>query len=249
MNITAVVLTKNEEANIKRCVSALRWCDELIVIDDYSDDRTVDIAKKLGAKIYRRELKDDFSLQRNFGLEKAHSKWVLFVDADEVVTKELTDEIKQAIEAPGMKGYSVRRRNLWLGKRINHGEMATVRLVRLGMRGSGSWKRRVHEYWDINGRVGNLSNSIEHYPHPTVTDLLDNVARYFEIHSQENYKEGKRSNLFKIVFMPIGKFLDNYFLKLGFLDGIHGLILSVIMSFHSFLSWSQLWFIQKRLKV
>lgn len=248
VEISAVVLTKNEEDNIKRCLNSLSWCNEVIVVDDYSDDQTRKIAKELGARVYRRELNNDFAAQRNFGLEKARGKWVLFVDADEVVPSELAREIKQVVETSHVKGYFIRRDNFWLGKNIKHGGMAGVKLVRLGMKGSGVWVRRVHEYWDINGKVGELSNKIKHYPHSSVSDMLSHVSSYFEIHAQENYREGKRSNIFRILLTPLAKFFNDFVLKLGFLDGMHGFVIAMIMSFHSFLSWSHLWFIQRKLK-
>src|SRR3989344_3390619 len=103
--IVVVVLTKNEEKNIEKCIRSLTWCDQVIIIDDYSEDNTAQIAKKHGALVYKNALNNDFAQQRNFALQQIRGKWVLFVDADEIISQDLADEIKRAINSEEVKGY------------------------------------------------------------------------------------------------------------------------------------------------
>lgn len=245
--ISAVVLTRNEEQNIRKCFRGLGWCDELIVIDDYSTDNTWKLTKELGAKVYKRHLNNDFSAQRNFGLSKAKNEWVLFLDGDEVVSKFLKSEILERVFAKGgqeklkCNGFYIKRRDFWMERELKHGYTGETRLLRLGKKGKGKWKRAVHEYWDIAGPTCELENVIEHYPHPTIGEFVADINRYSEIHASENKRERKKFNFLFVIFHPAGKFFVDYILKLGFLDGTQGFVYAIMMSFHSFLSWSRLW--------
>jgi glycosyltransferase involved in cell wall biosynthesis len=245
--LSCVILTKNEEKVIKKCIKSVDFCDETIVIDDSSTDKTVEIGKELGAKVYKRGLENNYAKQRNFALKKAKGKWVLFVDADEIVPPELKSEIVNVINAPATNylGYKIRRKDFLWGKELKHGEVGSVRLLRLARRKAGKWRRRVHEEWIILGRVGNLKSPLYHYPHPTLREFTTSVNRFSSLHAKANYGEGKRSNTLKILLWPILKFVRNYVFKLGFLDGMQGFMVAMIMSFHSFLAWGKLWMLQK----
>ena len=249
MNISVVILTKNEEGNIGECIRGLTFCEEVIVIDDNSRDKTIEIARGLGAKVFQRNLNGNFSAQRNFGMEKATGKWVLFIDADERISRQLKDEIGQEVSVLNNPylGYFVKRDDYIFGKKLNYGETASVRLLRLARKSAGNlWARNVHEVWDVRGRTKTLKNSLRHYPHQTLREFIKDINFQSDLHAEANYKEGKSSNLARIVFWPRGKFFYNYFLRLGFLDGTEGFVFALIMSFHSFLSWSKLWIIQRK---
>ncbi len=238
--ISAIVLTKNEEKNIAKCIKSLLWANEIILIDDFSADNTISIAKKLGAKVYRRHLNNDFAAQRNFGLSKAKEEWILFIDADEEITRELKKEILN-LKLQNYSGFYLKRRDIWLRKALSYGEVGNTKLLRFAKKNSGKWNRKVHEYWHVNGNIGKLQNPILHYPHQSIKEFIESINKYSIIHSQELKKENKKSSLVKIIFWPLGKFFVNYFLKLGFLDGVEGFIIAGVMSFHSFLSWSKAW--------
>lgn len=248
MNLTAVVLTKNEENIIEGCLKSLSFADEIIVVDDSSTDRTREIAKRLGAKVFKRDLEDDFASQRNYGLEKSGNDWVLFVDADEKVSKNLSKEIGKVIQDKkgGFLAYYIQRIDVVFGKKLKHGETGNIKLLRLAKKNVGKWKREVHEVWDVKGEAGYLVNPIYHYPHRTMRNYVENINYWSRLHAQANYKEGKKSSLFKIIFYPFAKFMNNWILKLGFLDGTVGTIVALMMSFHSFLAWGELWLLQKR---
>ncbi|MEK7498057.1 MAG: glycosyltransferase family 2 protein [Patescibacteria group bacterium] len=239
ISISAVVLTKNSEKTLDPCLKSISFANEIVVVDDFSQDKTIEIAKKHKAKIYKRKLNGDFAGQRNFALQHTHEQWVLFLDSDEEFIggkPDLSDDYS---------GYYINRKDIFLDMEIKHGEAGRVKLIRIARKDAGKWKRKVHEYWDIGGKIGTLKNKILHNSHPIVKDFISKVNFYAIIHASENQKEGKRSNLLKILFFPLFKFLDSFLIKGGFFDGIHGFVYAAIMSFHSFLVWSVIWIKQK----
>ena len=245
--ISAIILTKNEERHVLDCIEALSFCDEIIVVDDYSDDRTVDLLKNYkgerSAKVFKRKLDNDFASQRNFGLEKAKGEWVLFVDVDERVNSSLREEILQLTKNPINKynGFFIKRKDFMWGRLLNHGETGSTKLLRLAIKGNGLWNGNVHEVWSIGGNIGELTYPLIHYPHPTVHEFLAEINRYSDLRAKELYKNKVKIHWWSIIFYPKAKFFLNYFVKRGFLDGVPGLLVALIMSFHSFLVRSKLW--------
>jgi glycosyltransferase involved in cell wall biosynthesis len=246
--ISAVVLTNNSESVIKRCLNSLSFCSETIIIDDFSNDKTAEIAKKLGARVYQRHLDGNFAKQRNFGLRRAKEKWVLFIDDDEVVTRELADEIVQITSKfeLGYSGFYLTRQDLLWERVLRYGEPGRIKLLRLAKKVAGKWQREVHEYWNIKGDTKTLKHPIIHYPHQTLSEFILSVNHMSSLHAKANQKEEKGSGLFKIIIWPLGKFINNYLIKLGFLDGTQGIVHALTMSFHSYLSWSKLWLLQRK---
>lgn len=241
--ISVIILCHNEERNLKDCISSVLWADELIVIDDHSDDASVQTAKSLGATVYFHDLQKDFAQQRNFGLEKARGDWILFLDADERVSESLKQEIQTTISQRRNRyvGYRLKRDDVVFGKVLKHGETANSSFIRLGKKGSGTWVGAVHETWRLHGHVGKLQTPLIHYPHSTVSDFLASVNLYTDIRARELYKKKVQSTWYLILLYPKAKFLKNYFLNLGILDGMPGLVSALMMSFHSFLVRSKLW--------
>lgn len=247
--ISAVVLTKNEEKNIIDCLEGLAFSSEIIIIDDNSSDRTVELAKKIKAKVYTRPLDNNFSSQRNFGLEKASGEWVLFIDADERVSSLLRDKIIQSTsqQINQYDGFYLKRCDVMWGKKLEHGETASIKLLRLARKNSGQWEGKVHEVWKVKGRVGELRYPLLHYPHQTVTEFLEEINFYTDLRAQELYMQSIHVYWISIVLYPVGKFIYNYIIRLGFLDGLTGLVIAIMMSFHSFLTRGKLWLLwQKR---
>lgn len=245
--ISAVVITKNEEKNIIDCLETLSFCSEIIVIDDYSQDRTAEIAKKSGAKVYTRSLDNDFSSQRNFGLDKARSYWVFFVDADEKVTPELSAEIQDFVSKPSeFKGAYIRRVDFMWGRKLNFGETGNIEFLRLGRKGFGRWVGKVHEEWKIEGKLASSENYLEHFPHRTIDEFLKEINYYTDIRAKELFNKGVEVSWKSIIGYPIGKFAVNYFWKLGILDGLIGFVFAIFMSFHSFLARGKLWLLWQK---
>lgn len=248
--ITVIILTKNEEKNIKECLRSIKWCDEIIVLDDESVDKTVLLAERMGAKVHVRPLNGDFSKQRNFGLEKAKGEWVLFVDADERVAEPLWFEIMQHTNSSisSANGFYIKRRDIMWGRALNYGETGSSKFVRLGRRGLGLWKGAVHEEWKIKGEKAVLSKELTHYPHKNIKSFLREINFYTNLRAEELYRKNIKPNYLTILFYPTAKFLRNYFVKQGFRDGTAGLINAMMMSFHSFLVRSKLWSMNQKSK-
>lgn len=252
--ISAVVLTKNEEKNIRECLSGLSWCDEVLVIDDNSTDKTREIAEECGAKIIGHSLDGNFAGQRNFGLEKAKGDWVFFVDADERVSRELEEEIKEKLkENRGIKGYYLRRVDNFMGKWLKHGEIGGVggiggiKILRLAKKGAGKWVRNVDEVWKIDGKTEILKNPLLHYPHPNLTQFLESVNERSTMNAEYLFEKNEKLNFFEWG-KPFLKFIQNYFLKFGFLDGMSGFVFAVLMSLHSFLVRGKLYLLWRKSK-
>lgn len=243
-NLSVVILTKNEENNILDCIETVLGADEIIIVDDYSDDRTLEIIKNLSKKnikVFRNHLNRDFSKQRNFGLSAAKNDWLLFLDSDERLSEDLFNEINSEIEESTFDGFFIKRRDIIWGRKLTHGETGNIKLLRLARRDDGKWQGKVHEVWDIKGRIGELNNELIHYPHQSISEFLREINLYSSIRAEELKKQGVSVTWLDIILYPKAKFLKNYFLKLGFLDGLPGLVSALMMSFHSFLVRGKLW--------
>ena len=246
--ISVIILTKNEEKNILDCLETVVWADEIIILDDNSEDRTVEIAenqKLKNLKIISRELQEDFAKQRNFALSYAGNEWVLFIDADERVTPELRREINDFIieekEKPLFKGMFIKRKDIMWGRLLRHGETGNIKALRLARKGCGTWEGRVHEQWIVEGETETFENHLLHYPHQTVSEFLAEINLYTTIRAKELLASGEKASIFKIIAYPKAKFIQNYFVRFGFLDGLGGLVQAILMSFHSFLVRAKLW--------
>lgn len=244
--ISAIILTKNEEQNIKRCLESVKWCDEIIIVDDKSSDKTLEIAKKYKTTIYTNSLNNDFSAQRNFGLSKVKNEWVLFVDADEVISDALAYEISNAIvlkdqNLRNFNGFYIKRSDFIWGRILKYGEAGNIKLLRLGEKGSGIWVGKTHEKWEVEGLIGKLINPILHLPHQTLDEFLKEVNFYTDIRAEELKDKNAKVFFWSILLYPLGKFIVNYIFKRGFMDGIQGLVFAIIMSGHSFLVRGKLW--------
>lgn len=243
MRLSSIVLTKNEENSIERCLKSLAFCDEIIVVDDYSEDKTVEIAKKFKAKIFQKRLEDNFADQRNFGLSKISSDWAIFVDADEEISQDLSKEILAEIDTKYFEGFYLKRKDYAFGRWLKYGETANVKFLRLG-RSKCVWERPVHELWKITGPVGILKNPLNHYSHHNVVASLKKINYYSSL--EADFRQREKTGFLKIVFYPIGKFIKNFILLLGFLDSMPGFLIAGLMSAHSFLVRVKIWEKQNR---
>ncbi len=251
--ISVVIITKNEEKNILDCLESVLWADEIVIVDDNSEDRTLEVVKSLSnkkIKIYSRDLNDDFSSQRNYALSKATQKWVLFVDADERVPDKLREEMNtfliQGVKTSNISGFFIKRKDVLWGKMLKYGETGGIKLLRFAKKDSGIWTGKVHETWQVEGNLSEMENYLIHFPHKTIDEFLSEINFYTSLRAKELYEKGIRGTVRNIILYPKGKFLKNYFLKLGFLDGIEGFILAIFMSLHSFLVRGKLWLLWRK---
>ncbi len=242
--LSVVILTKNEEKNILDCLESIGEVDEILIIDDFSTDRTREVIKSLNkknVKIIEHAVDGDFASQRNFALAKAKNDWTLFIDADERLTENLKSEIEGQIINTSVDGFYIARKDVMWGKELKHGDAGTSKLLRLAKRNGGKWAGRIHEVWNVEGQVTVLKNELLHYPHQTVKEFLAEINFYTTIRADELYEQKVKVSLIDVVLYTKAKFLANYFLKLGVLDGMQGLVAAFMMSMHSFLVRSKLW--------
>ena len=252
MKISAVVLTNNEEKNIIDCLEMLIFCDEIVIIDDNSAVRTIELVGQFkkdypNISIYKKSLESDFSAQRQFGIDKTKNDWILFIDADERVTPKLASEIKDTLdENIDFGGFLIPRIDFMWGRQLMHGDTGKIKLLRLFNKSKGNLKGKVHETWETKSMVGKLINPIYHYPHPTINEFLKEINFYSDLRARELFDQGKKSGFLSIILYTKGKFIKNYFIKRGFLDGTAGFVHAILMSFHSFLVRGKLWLLWQK---
>ncbi len=241
MRLSVVVITKNEEANIGRCLEAVRWADEIILIDSQSTDRTVEIAQEFGAKIYSPEWRG-YGHAKRTGVDHASGEWVLSVDADEVVSDELSDSIRAVLDGESLHaGYYVNRRTNFLGRWINHCGWYPDRVLRLFRRDAGNFDEAVvHEQVIVSGTTGQLTGDLLHYSYPTLERYLAKFDVYTTLGAEKAYARGKRAGWTDIVLRPPVSFVKHYLIRLGFLDGWEGLVISVMSSVAVFVKYAKL---------
>jgi glycosyltransferase involved in cell wall biosynthesis len=238
--LSVIILTKNEEKNIIDCLETVEFADEILVIDDNSTDRTLELVSSLNnpkIKVITHDLNGDFSQQRNFALEKAKGDWVLFIDADERVSKKLQKSIVFYAHNTPLRGFYIQRRDILWNKKLMHGETGNIKLLRFVDKkfGSPKWSGKVHEVLEVKGETATIEGELLHYPHQTVQEFLSEINNYTTLRAEELVKRKTLVSSADIFLYPTGKFLVNYIVKRGFLDGVHGFIHATLMSFHSFL--------------
>ena len=236
--LSVIIITKNEEENIRDCLETVKWADEIIIVDSFSRDKTVEIAKEYTGKIFQKEWMG-YGKQKNFALEKVTGDWVLNIDADERVTKELAQEIKEAIQEKEYDGYYIPNKAYFLGKWIRHSGWYPDYHLRLFKKGKGRFNERiVHEAVQIAGKKDYLKGSIEHFTAKSIGEYLKRMDKYAKLTIEER---GGRAGWHQVFFRPPFTFFKMYIIKRGFLDGIHGLILALCHSFYTFSKYARLW--------
>jgi glycosyltransferase involved in cell wall biosynthesis len=188
---------------------------------------------------------NDFAAARNQKLADVKTPWVLYLDSDEMIPPELEQEINKALTGE-YDGYLIPRRDIFLGQELRYGETGHTKLIRLARRGTGNWIRPVHEVWQVKGKIGELRHAIIHTPHQSIASFLRKIDRYSTLDAEYRYSEGVRSSIVRIMLYPAGKFLRNYIVLQGFRDGAPGLIMGLMMSFHSYLTWAKLYLLWRK---
>jgi glycosyltransferase involved in cell wall biosynthesis len=238
--LTAIVLARNEERDLGRCLKALQWVDELLVIDDCSTDGTEVVARRNGAEVVRRRL-ERFDEQRNFALGLARHEWVLFVDADEVVPPELAQEIRAVLSAPRASVYAVRRRNWFLGRPMRHGSWKNDVQPKLGRVAAGRWRNAVHETWLFPEEPVVLGAPLDHIGDVTYAERLLKSNRYSTLMAERLHAAGTRPGRLRMLARPCWCCLKSYLLRQGFRDGRHGLIWALHVFLAEFAIEVKLW--------
>ena len=243
--LSVCLITKNEEQNLKRCLDSLiGLADEIIVVDSGSTDRTCEIAKDFGAKVFQHPF-DDFTRQKTRSIEKASSSWVMVIDADERVTPELKAEILQYLIHPetirSINGFYLNRLNFFLGTPIHHSGWSPDWLLRVFRKESGGLDgRAVHESIVVSGQTMRLHGLLLHDTHPTIERFVTKNLVYARLWAKER-SSTRGPSLMGVLFHPPAMFLKMYILKMGFLDGFLGFVLAVLYSYHVFIKYLMLY--------
>jgi glycosyltransferase involved in cell wall biosynthesis len=241
--LSAIVTSFNEEVNIKECLESLGFADEVLLVDSFSTDRTLEIAGQIpGVRILQREYFGS-AAQKNWAMDQAVHPWILIVDADERVTLGLAREILDLMDqGPAAAYYSIRRRNLFLDRLIRHSGWSTDKVVRLMRRGAARYpRRRVHADIRPDGPAPTLEHSLLHYTFRSLGQYLEKLHRYAEWGAADAYRRGKRPGAILLFFRPLWRFVRMYVFQAGFLDGRHGLVLCTLQAYGVFLKWAKLW--------
>lgn len=241
--ICACVIACNEERKIARCLQSLTWCDEIVLLDSYSTDRTVTIARAFTDRIYQHEWLG-YVGQRNLVREYARFPWVLFIDSDEEISPALRDEILAEFEQGHGRylGYEFPRQVYYLGRWIRHGEWYPDIKLRLFRKDHGRTEgQEPHDRVVVRGAVKRLKNPIWHYTYDDLVDQLRTLNRFSTITAQQRFVQGRRARVTDLTLRPILRFLRGYILQRGFLDGRHGLAIAMISSFGVFLKYAKQW--------
>ncbi|MDP2638371.1 MAG: glycosyltransferase family 2 protein [Candidatus Levybacteria bacterium] len=246
--ISGIVIAKNAESLIADCLDSLSFCDEIIVIDNKSDDRTGDIAEKMGANVYK-YISNDFSKLRNFGLKKAKYKWVLYVDTDEKVTEELKRCIKSEINnnANGYSAYRIKRKNFYFG---NHEWPHVERLERLFQREKlDGWYGELHESPKVKGLIGELNGYLYHFTRRDLSVMLKKTIEWSTVEAELRYLNNHpKMKWWRFPRVMLTTFFSYYIKQEGWKAGTVGLIESLYQAFSIFITYAKLWEMQQEKK-
>ncbi len=224
--LSVAIITKDSEKTIKKCIDSAKFADEIVVVDSGSSDKTVEICEDSGCKVIKKEWLG-FAKQKQFAVDECKNEWVFVLDSDEVITKELQDEIKKTLLDPRFDGYFIARLNYFFGKAIKHCGLYPDKTLRLFDKKVGHFSDdEVHEKVIIEGKMGTLQNHMLHYAYDTIEEFITKQNRYSSLN--------KKSNKIKATINPIWTFFKIYVLKGGFLEGWHGFIIARLYSEYTF---------------
>ena len=241
--ISAVIITLNEEKNIERCINSVREiADEIIVVDSFSTDKTEEICKRLQVSFSKHAF-EGYIEQKNYAISTASNDFVLLIDADEALDEELQAEILKVKNNRTHDGYEFNRLNSFCGQWIRHSGWYPDRKLRLYDRRKASIKgRNPHDevVMDTGATKKHLKGDLLHYTYLSVEDQIKQINRFTEIQAKENFERGKKPSCLSILFSPCYKFIRHYFFKLGFLDGYYGYLICRNMAYSTFLKHAKL---------
>ncbi len=242
--LSVVIITKNEARNIRDCLDAVKWADELIVVDAESTDGTVELARTCTDKVFVQPWLG-FGPQKNAGIDKASGEWILIVDADERVTETLRDEILSVLRNPvsqDVAGFEVPRRNFFYGGWIRGGGLYPDYQLRLFRRSAGHYDdTALHERLRVHGRIQRLQSPMDHHSMPTIAHHVAKMRRYTTLGAQEKLKTRSRVTLLDLAGRHLVTVVKTYVIRGGFRDGLRGLIAAGFAGMHTFVKYAKAW--------
>lgn len=243
--LSVVISAFNEEKKIRECLESVLWADEMILVNSSSTDKTAEIARRYTTKIFTRPNDPMLNINKNFGFSKATSPWILSLDADERVTAELKKEIQELLKNPdpSISGYLIPRKNMIFGKWIQHAGWYPDYQLRLFKKGEGAFEEHhVHEMIQVKGETRKLKEHFIHYNYETIGQFLHKLGAIYGINeADELIRKGYVFTYLDSIRFPSREFLRRFFAQKGYQDGLHGLILSLLMAFYHFIVWCLIW--------
>jgi glycosyltransferase involved in cell wall biosynthesis len=230
MTLTVAIISGTKDIPIQT-MKSVSFADEIIVIIDGKQDKKPFINGKI--KFFNHPLNYDFATQRNYALSKSKSEWILFVDTDEYVSKELALEIRQVIKTKKVKAFLIPRKDVVFYDVLGFGETGKIKILRLAQKNAGKFTRSVHETWQIAGPIGHIQAPLYHHKDHFVSEFSDRIANYGPLDAKELESEKKPFSYFRLIFFPKAKFIQNYIFRLGFMDGTSGLFLAYLLAIQS----------------
>jgi len=243
--ISVIIITKNEEKNIKACLESVSWADEITIVDAESEDRTVELTKQFNGRVFIKKW-EGFVLQKRFALNQANNEWVLSLDADERISAELKNEILK--KDPGeFNGFLIRRKNFLFGKEITTCGWDKDYQLRLFRKSKANLNEKlVHEGFVVDGKTNSLENVIIHNTFSSLDNYIKKVNEYTTLSAEETYQTKSKVTALTILTHTFSAFF-RYFISLkGFKDGMHGLIVSFINSLSTMLTYTKIWELQRK---
>ena len=241
-SVSIIITTKNEEKNLKELLPTLSFANEIIVVDSFSTDKSIEIAKSFNSKTFQREF-DYHAAQKNWGLQKTTNNWVLILDADERISKELETEIKNVIDSnPIEKAFWIKRRNFLMGKEVKYSGWQNDKVIRLIDKRFCKYNNKlVHEEIETSERTSTLTNKLTHFTYTDINQYFDKFFKYSTQKAILKHRKGKKSNLFHILIKPSFKFFKRYIINKGILDGVIGGVVCAMAAFQDFVVYLKLW--------
>ena len=249
--LSVVILTKNEEDIIARCLESVKWADEIIVVDDGSADKTREIAKRYTDKVILHPLNNDFSQQRNLGIDRSSGDWILQMDADERVTDALREKINAILDSGSyISAFRFKRLNNFCGKFLNAGGEDSHRPLRLFKKGKAKFSgATIHEQLKVDGKIGEIDAVMEHYNFPNISHYITTQDFYSGIEARALYEKigvtPEKKLRKELTFGPVKLFFKIYIKRKGFKDGLHGLVFAVLSAWRRFLIYAKYWELNK----
>lgn len=246
--ISSIILTKNSEDQIVDCIESVSFCDDIIIIDENSNDRTVDLAKKNGAVVFSYK-GESFAERRNFAIKKSKSKWIFYIDSDERVTDELKESILKVVnqKKPEYSAYKIKRKNFYLGE---HEWPYIESLERLFDKASlEGWYGDLHETPKFKGNIGELNGFLEHFTHRDLTSMVNKTAEWSKIEAELRFNsKHPPMTWWRFPRVMLTAFYGSYIKQKGYKAGTAGLIESIFQSFSMFITYARLWELQQKTK-
>lgn len=238
--LSAVLIALNEEAHISDCLRSLNFCDEKIVVDSGSKDRTVELAEVAGARVYRNRF-EDFSSQKNFAIAQSSGDWVLLVDADERISEPLAKEIQKTLQAPKADGYYLLRHNRIFGRWMRFGANALDYQLRLVRREKAVFEGLVHERIRELGRTARLKHPMQHDSTSKISVYMLKLNTYSHLEARTLGLRSNQPSLKQMKWKPLARFFQLMFWKQGFRDGMEGFIFCVLSGYYEFIRYAKQW--------